>query len=252
MGYFPVRYDSRVVIYKRKMFIRLATGEAHFKNYWSFLSEIYLFHILLPGDRIRGSSDESITPLKRAFDSSDIELSNYLFFALLYVGRYVGLRVKNVGTADWMGYYLQEVLKVWNDFQQTSLAFLLLSILSTKLDKLFQSICLNFMSYVETTSFPFSNIEGQNTSTFFLSLSLTLHWWMFLKAFRYTNIENKSFHRAEMENIWLSLNAPSHKNRKITASCCFESTIKNMSSNHSRLYDRIIWIPAETFSGVCR
>ena len=27
MGYFPVRYDSRVVIYERKMFIRLATGE---------------------------------------------------------------------------------------------------------------------------------------------------------------------------------------------------------------------------------
>ena len=26
MGYFPVRYDSRVVIYERKMFIRLATG----------------------------------------------------------------------------------------------------------------------------------------------------------------------------------------------------------------------------------
>ena len=25
MGYFPVRYDSRVVIYERKMFIRLAT-----------------------------------------------------------------------------------------------------------------------------------------------------------------------------------------------------------------------------------
>ena len=25
MVYFPVRYDSRVVIYKRKMFIRLAT-----------------------------------------------------------------------------------------------------------------------------------------------------------------------------------------------------------------------------------
>ena len=25
MGYFPVRYDSRVVIYKHKMFIRLAT-----------------------------------------------------------------------------------------------------------------------------------------------------------------------------------------------------------------------------------
>ena len=26
-GYFPVRYDSRVVIYEHKMFIRLATGE---------------------------------------------------------------------------------------------------------------------------------------------------------------------------------------------------------------------------------
>ena len=26
MGYFPVRYDSKVVIYKRKMFIRLAIG----------------------------------------------------------------------------------------------------------------------------------------------------------------------------------------------------------------------------------
>ena len=26
MGHFPVRYDSRVVIYEHKMFIRLATG----------------------------------------------------------------------------------------------------------------------------------------------------------------------------------------------------------------------------------
>ena len=26
MGYFPVRFDSRVVIYEHKMFIRLATG----------------------------------------------------------------------------------------------------------------------------------------------------------------------------------------------------------------------------------
>ena len=26
MGYFQVRYDSRVVIYERKMFIRFATG----------------------------------------------------------------------------------------------------------------------------------------------------------------------------------------------------------------------------------
>ena len=27
MGYFPVSYDSRVIIYERKMFIRLATGK---------------------------------------------------------------------------------------------------------------------------------------------------------------------------------------------------------------------------------
>ena len=27
MGYFPVRWDSRVVIYERKMCVRLATGE---------------------------------------------------------------------------------------------------------------------------------------------------------------------------------------------------------------------------------
>ena len=35
MGYFPVRYDSRVVIYERKMFIRLAT-------YWAinFLTKL--------------------------------------------------------------------------------------------------------------------------------------------------------------------------------------------------------------------
>ena len=26
MGYFPVRYNSRVIIYERKMFIRLPTG----------------------------------------------------------------------------------------------------------------------------------------------------------------------------------------------------------------------------------
>ena len=46
MGYFPVRYDSRVVIYEHKMFIRLATGwhagmllngpfSASFSLFWS-------------------------------------------------------------------------------------------------------------------------------------------------------------------------------------------------------------------------
>ena len=41
MGYFPVRYDSRVVIYERKMFIRLATDAVDKelnlicgKNFW--------------------------------------------------------------------------------------------------------------------------------------------------------------------------------------------------------------------------
>ena len=29
MGYFPVRYDSRVVIYDRRGFIRLATGNRY-------------------------------------------------------------------------------------------------------------------------------------------------------------------------------------------------------------------------------
>ena len=41
MGYFQVRYDSRVLIYERKMFIRLATGanaiKCKFKLY-EFLS----------------------------------------------------------------------------------------------------------------------------------------------------------------------------------------------------------------------
>ena len=35
MGYFPVRYDSRVVIYDRRAFIRLATGviwSSHFND----------------------------------------------------------------------------------------------------------------------------------------------------------------------------------------------------------------------------
>ena len=32
MGYFPVRYDSRVVIYEHKMFIRLATGYKMYYN----------------------------------------------------------------------------------------------------------------------------------------------------------------------------------------------------------------------------
>ena len=43
MGYFPVRYDSRVVIYKRKMFIRLATEFLKWakRNLRSKLSKLY-------------------------------------------------------------------------------------------------------------------------------------------------------------------------------------------------------------------
>ena len=33
MGYFLVRYDSRVVIYNRRMFTRLATGILTFTDY---------------------------------------------------------------------------------------------------------------------------------------------------------------------------------------------------------------------------
>ena len=37
MGYFPVRYDPRVVIYERKMFIRLATAvQWYFTKRWAF------------------------------------------------------------------------------------------------------------------------------------------------------------------------------------------------------------------------
>ena len=45
MGHFPVRYDSRVVIYERKMFIRLATCEAKFgdlSNEFTLVKQIRL------------------------------------------------------------------------------------------------------------------------------------------------------------------------------------------------------------------
>ena len=38
MGYFQVRYDSRVVIYERKMFIRFATGL--FLNFRLFFKQL--------------------------------------------------------------------------------------------------------------------------------------------------------------------------------------------------------------------
>ena len=42
MGYFPVRYDSRVVIYERKMFIRLATGHSDYYFVFLYISLQYI------------------------------------------------------------------------------------------------------------------------------------------------------------------------------------------------------------------
>ena len=36
MGYFPVWHDSRVIIYERKMFIRLATGSISYDRSLQF------------------------------------------------------------------------------------------------------------------------------------------------------------------------------------------------------------------------
>ena len=51
MGYFPVRYDSRVIIYDRRGFIRLATGVAQVKitiGTQPGIASRYLDHIFLP------------------------------------------------------------------------------------------------------------------------------------------------------------------------------------------------------------
>ena len=48
MVYFPVRYDSRVVIYERKMFIRLATDWAKFLNFGKILKVFgYFWRVFL-------------------------------------------------------------------------------------------------------------------------------------------------------------------------------------------------------------
>ena len=43
MGYFPVRFDSRVVIYECKMFIRLATGYFYKVNNYVVVLPTYTF-----------------------------------------------------------------------------------------------------------------------------------------------------------------------------------------------------------------
>ena len=59
MGYFPVTYDSRVVIYERKMFIRLATEK---------FSELPMRWEWIVSTEINGSS-VSVTALEQT-DSS--------------------------------------------------------------------------------------------------------------------------------------------------------------------------------------
>ena len=49
MGYFQLRYDSRVVIYEHKMFIRLATEEDHVKT--RFVNYDYRLFIRLAAGR---------------------------------------------------------------------------------------------------------------------------------------------------------------------------------------------------------
>ena len=50
MGYFQVRYDSRVVNYERRGFIRLATDLAefhHFDQYLKIFVNIFKFYLVL-------------------------------------------------------------------------------------------------------------------------------------------------------------------------------------------------------------
>ena len=52
MECFPVRYDSRVVIYDRRAFIRLATGERKRCNLFAELFSIPLLQPLLLGNSV--------------------------------------------------------------------------------------------------------------------------------------------------------------------------------------------------------
>ena len=47
MGYFPVSYDSRVVIYERKMFIRLAIVQIRKNSYMLLVITEYYYAMAL-------------------------------------------------------------------------------------------------------------------------------------------------------------------------------------------------------------
>ena len=47
MGYFQVRYDSRVIIYEHKLFIRLATGKYRTALFLKMGKPRPLFHLFL-------------------------------------------------------------------------------------------------------------------------------------------------------------------------------------------------------------
>ena len=81
MGYFHVRYDSRVVYYDRRGFIRLATGhteyefninQLEYRNYLSLEGSFYISHNVLPSSLNRGKS----TKIRR----SDILSFNVFYF----------------------------------------------------------------------------------------------------------------------------------------------------------------------------
>ena len=81
MGYFHVRYDSIVVYYDRRGFIRLATGhteyefninQLEYRNYLSLEGSFYISHNVLPSSLNRGKS----TKIRR----SDILSFNVFYF----------------------------------------------------------------------------------------------------------------------------------------------------------------------------
>ena len=63
MGYFPVRYYSRVVIYERKMFIRLAT-DVGIKSSQTFPKEVDTSYILFRKIFFVAGNRTQVTPIK--------------------------------------------------------------------------------------------------------------------------------------------------------------------------------------------
>ena len=84
MGYFPVRYDSRVVNYDRRGFIRLATGPS--------------------GVRSSRSDDcaTSAAPTCQNFRFGQTSFAALCSFFACWLARHVTLAPYEKGTAEWM------------------------------------------------------------------------------------------------------------------------------------------------------